>query len=225
MLKKIANTLYAGYEYLLTKEIMGNPVPSHIAIIQDGNRRYAAKLDKPSYYGHFYGANTTEKVMEWCLELGIRQLTIYALSTENFNRPYAERIPLFRLFKQKFDEICVDERVHRNEIQFRVIGNVDLLPLDVRLAAKRAERITQQYDKFCLNVALAYGGRWEFDLTKMEKTSDDGKDHMNTPNCCTKAESIRFGYREKNIEEVVKDIKKTLGLPDIYTAMNFTSSS
>ena len=161
MFKKIANTIYAGYEYLLTKEITGNPLPSHIAIIQDGNRRYAAKLDKPSYYGHFYGANTTEKVMDWCLELGIRQLTVYALSTENFNRPYVERIPLFTLFKQKFDEICVDERVHRDKMQVRVIGNVDLLPQDVRLAAKRAERITQQYDEFCLNVALAYSGRWE----------------------------------------------------------------
>lgn len=161
MFKKIANTIYAGYECLLTKEIMINPLPSHIAIIQDGNRRYAAKRDKPSYYGHFYGANTTEKVMDWCLELGIRQLTIYALSTENFNRPYAERIKLFTLFKQKFDEICVDERVHRDKMQVRVIGNVDLLPQDVRLAAKRAERITQQYDEFCLNVALAYSGRWE----------------------------------------------------------------
>ncbi|MBU2617421.1 MAG: di-trans,poly-cis-decaprenylcistransferase [Euryarchaeota archaeon] len=161
MLKKIANTLYAGYEHLLTKEIMENPVPSHIAIIQDGNRRYAAKLGKPSHYGHFYGANTTEKVMEWCLELGIRQLTIYAFSTENFNRPYAERMQLFRLFKQKFDEICIDERVHRDQMQVRVIGNVGLLPRDVRLAAKRAERVTQHYDKFCLNVALAYGGRWE----------------------------------------------------------------
>ncbi|MDD2778053.1 MAG: polyprenyl diphosphate synthase [Methanocellales archaeon] len=161
MLQKIANTLYTGYEYLLTKEILGNPVPSHIAIIQDGNRRYAAKLDKPSYYGHFYGANTTEKVMDWCLELGIRQLTIYALSTENFSRPYSERIPLFKLFKKKFDEICVDERVHRDKMQIRVIGNIDLLPQDLRLAAKRAERITQQYENFRLNVALAYGGRWE----------------------------------------------------------------
>ena len=161
MFKKIANTIYAGYEHLLNKEIMVNPLPSHIAIIQDGNRRYAAKLDKPSYYGHFYGANTTEKVMNWCLELGIRQLTIYALSTENFNRPYSERITLFTLFKQKFDEICVDERVHRDKMQVRVIGNVDLLPQELRLAAKRAERITQKYDEFYLNVALAYGGRCE----------------------------------------------------------------
>ncbi|NYT00920.1 MAG: di-trans,poly-cis-decaprenylcistransferase [Methanocellales archaeon] len=161
MLKKIANTTYAVYEHLLTKEIMCNPLPSHIAIIQDGNRRYAAKLSKPIYYGHFYGANTTEKVMNWCLELGIRQLTIYALSTENLKRPSLERMTLFTLFKQKFDEICVDERVHRDKMQVRVIGNIGLLPLDLRLAAKRAERITQKYDEFCLNVALAYGGRCE----------------------------------------------------------------
>lgn len=160
-LDKIRDILYTGYESLLTEEIKEGPIPAHVAVIQDGNRRYAKRIGKPPSHGHIYGAYTTEKLIEWCVEIGVKQLTIYTFSTENFCRPYTERMQLYKLLKERFDEMCIDERVHRERMRVRVIGNTDLLPLDVRLAIKRAEQKTKDHDNFYLNVALAYGGRQE----------------------------------------------------------------
>lgn len=91
-LKKTLDTvLYSGYEYLLTKEIKEFRVPGHIAIIMDGNRRYARKLGMTVWQGHNLGANTTENVLDWCYKLGVKQITVYAFSTENQNRSDKEK--------------------------------------------------------------------------------------------------------------------------------------
>ncbi len=155
------NFLYGSYETLLASEIKDRPVPLHVAIIMDGNRRFAKKRGLAHYYGHFKGADTTENVLDWSYDLGVRQLTIYAFSTENFLRPAEEQKRLFELIGIKFDKICSDERTHRRRMRVRVLGNIDLLPLSLKLSAKHAEEITKNYDGVYLNVALAYGGRQE----------------------------------------------------------------
>jgi len=160
-LRQVIHSLYDGYERLLAKEVMGGPIPSHVAIIQDGNRRYAAKLGKPLHHGHICGAQTTESMLEWCIEVGVRQLTVYSFSTENFHRPYAEKVQLYRLFKQKLEEMCTDARIHNNKVGVRAVGNVKLFPWSVRRAIKKVEQATKGHDEFYFNVALAYGGRQE----------------------------------------------------------------
>jgi len=160
-LRQIIHSLYDGYERLLAKEVMEGPIPQHIAIIQDGNRRYAAKLGKPPHHGHICGAQTTEMVLEWCIEVGVKQLTVYTFSTENFQRSYAERMQLYKLFKRKFENMCTDDRVHSHRAKVKAVGNVKLFPWWVRRAIKKVERATRDYDGFYLNVALAYGGRQE----------------------------------------------------------------
>ena len=160
-LNNLRNIVYMGYESLLTEEIKEYPIPAHVAVIQDGNRRYAKRIGKPPSHGHIYGAYTTEKLIEWCVDIGVKQLTIYTFSTENFRRPYTERMQLYKLFKEKFDDMCIDERIHRNRVQIRAIGDIGQFPIDVRLAIERAEQKTKDYDNFHLNVALAYGGRQE----------------------------------------------------------------
>ncbi|MCE8424029.1 MAG: di-trans,poly-cis-decaprenylcistransferase [Candidatus Methanoperedens sp.] len=157
----LSGILYGGYEALLANEIKDKPVPSHVAIIMDGNRRFARKRGLAQYYGHFKGADTTEKVLDWSFDLGIKQLTIYAFSTENFDRNDVEKNKLFELIGIKFDKICVDERTHRRRMRVRVLGNIDLLPPGLKSSAKHAEEITRNYDGVYLNVALAYGGRQE----------------------------------------------------------------
>ncbi len=156
-----AGILYKGYEVLLAKEIKDYPVPSHVAIIMDGNRRFASKHGLARYYGHLKGADTTEKVLDWSFDIGIKQLTVYAFSTENFERFDQEKKYLFELIGIKFDKICTDARTHRRHMRVRVLGNTDLLPPALRSSAKRAEDITKNYDGVYLNVALAYGGRQE----------------------------------------------------------------
>ncbi|MDD5472550.1 MAG: polyprenyl diphosphate synthase [Candidatus Methanoperedens sp.] len=157
----LAGILYGSYEALLANEIMDQPVPSHVAIIMDGNRRFAKKHGLAQYYGHFRGADTTERVLDWSFDLGIKQLTVYAFSTENFERSDAEKNRLFDLIGLKFDKICSDERTHKRRMRVRIIGNIDMLPSSLKSSAKHAEEITKNYDGVYLNVALAYGGRQE----------------------------------------------------------------
>jgi len=149
----------AAYERVLQHELSG--VPTHVAVIQDGNRRYARERGDDPSAGHRAGAETTERVLDWCADLGVEELTLYAFSTENFDRPPGEREQLFDLLESKLREFADAERVHEREVRVRAIGETRLLPERVRDAIAYADRRTEGYDGFTLNVALAYGGRAE----------------------------------------------------------------
>jgi len=160
--KKTFDTiLYSGYEYLLTNEIKEFRVPGHIAIIMDGNRRYAMKLGMTIWQGHNLGANTTENVLDWCYELGVKQITVYAFSTENQNRSDQEKQKLFEVIGLKLEKLMKDKRTHERRMRLRILGNVDLLPAGLKETARQAETITKNYDNMYLNIAMAYGGRQE----------------------------------------------------------------
>jgi tritrans,polycis-undecaprenyl-diphosphate synthase [geranylgeranyl-diphosphate specific] len=159
MLSPLRSLATDAYERLLRWELSGTP--DHVAVIQDGNRRYAREQGEEATEGHREGAETTEQILDWCGELGIDELTLYAFSTENFNRPAEEREALFDLLERKLREFADAERVQREGVRIRAIGEVDRLPNRVREAADYAERRTRDHDEFYLNVALAYGGRAE----------------------------------------------------------------
>ena len=155
----LAAQVRSVYERVLRREISG--VPEHVAIIQDGNRRYAREQGEDATDGHEAGAETTEQVLDWCAELGIEELTVYAFSTENFNRPPEERAHLFDLLEEKLYEFADSDRVHEQGVQVRAIGETGRLPDRVQDAIDYAERRTAVNDQFTLNVAVAYGGRAE----------------------------------------------------------------
>jgi tritrans,polycis-undecaprenyl-diphosphate synthase [geranylgeranyl-diphosphate specific] len=137
-------------------------VPHHVGIIMDGNRRFARQLGLDDVsMGHVAGQERLENVLDWCLELGIKVLTVYAFSTENFQRATPERELLMELFEHNFRKMAVDERVHKNKIRVRCIGDLDLLPDAVRSAAENVMQVTRDYDGYTFNVAIAYGGRQE----------------------------------------------------------------
>ncbi len=159
MFRRVRQEFASGYERLLRGEV--GEGPTHVAIIQDGNRRYARRNGEDAPDGHHAGAETTERVLDWCQELGIAELTLYTFSTENFERPPEEREPLFDLIESKLYEFADADRVHDNEVCIRAIGAINRLPERVRDAVEYAERRTRGYDKFTLNIALAYGGRAE----------------------------------------------------------------
>jgi tritrans,polycis-undecaprenyl-diphosphate synthase [geranylgeranyl-diphosphate specific] len=148
-----------AYERLLRREV--DDGPTHVAIIQDGNRRYARNRGDDAPDGHRAGAQTTEQVLDWCEELGIEELTLYAFSTENFNRPEHELEPLFDLIEDKLYDFADADRVHENGVCVRAIGDIDRLPDRVTEAVDYAEERTGHYEQFRLNIALAYGGRNE----------------------------------------------------------------
>ncbi|MBO8174661.1 MAG: di-trans,poly-cis-decaprenylcistransferase [Thermococcus sp.] len=168
--------VYDLYERYLFERVKANGrIPKHVAIIMDGNRRWARKLEKPPWYGHLFGSKKLEEILEWCRELSIKTLTVYAFSTENFKRSPEEVNALMNLFEQKFKELVHDERVHKYGIRVNVIGRKELLPENVRKAAEEAERATRKYSNYTLNIALAYGGRSEI-VDAIKRIVDDIED-------------------------------------------------
>ncbi len=139
---------------------MGN-VPRHLAVIMDGNRRFAEHLGLEEGSGHEKGKEKLEDMMEWCTELDIEVLTVYAFSTENFKRNSKEVQQLMELFKENFRKAAEDERVHENEIKIKAIGNIEELPEDVKESISYAEEKTKDYDNYYFNIAVGYGGRQE----------------------------------------------------------------
>jgi len=159
MLRRVRGAALALYERTLEAEL--SETPSHVAVIQDGNRRYARKEGEDATAGHRAGAETTEALLDWCDELGIEEVTLYAFSTENFSRPEREREALFDLIDEKLREFADADQIHEKEVRIRAIGETERLPERVRDAIDYAHDRTDEYDRLNLNIALAYGGRME----------------------------------------------------------------
>ncbi len=136
-------------------------IPNHLAIICDGNRRFAENLGKEKWKGHEYGADKVEEVLDWCFELGIKTLTLWLFSTENFNRPKEEVKTIFELAKKFGKKFLENEKVHKNKVKFNFIGNMNLFPEDVQAVIKEVTEATKDYDGFYLNIAAGYGGKQE----------------------------------------------------------------
>lgn len=157
----ISGKVYRSYEKSLLKEIKKERVPEHIALIMDGNRRFARELGFIQKNGHVEGRNKLEEVLNWCVEVGVRILTVYAFSTENMNRDSEEIRDLMRIFETSFYKAAEDERVHENQIRIKVLGQTSILPDNLQKAIAYAEEKTKDYDRHRLNLAIAYGGREE----------------------------------------------------------------
>jgi tritrans,polycis-undecaprenyl-diphosphate synthase [geranylgeranyl-diphosphate specific] len=171
----VGDALKEAQERKLLELVRAEPVPNHLAIIMDGNRRFAGEHGMTVTDGHAAGRDTLEKLLDWCLEIGVRVLTVYALSTENFSRAPDEVEGLMNLFDRALRDIAVDERVHRHQIRVRVLGNRSLLPARVQEAIEIAERATRGYSAYRYNVALAYGGRDEI-LQAIRALAEDVRD-------------------------------------------------
>lgn len=156
------NILYRLYEWYISRDLKPEKMPKHVAIIMDGNRRYSKLQGNMDVIkGHEIGVDTLEKVLDWSIELGIEIITVYAFSTENFNRPQHEVEGLMKLFVKNFKRLVDHEKIHKNEVKVKVVGRTELIPESVREAIKEAEDATAQYDKRLFNIAIGYDGRLE----------------------------------------------------------------
>lgn len=156
------NILYRLYEWYIMRDLKPEKMPKHVAIIMDGNRRYSklqGNIDVVK--GHEIGVDTLEKVLDWSIELGIEIITVYAFSTENFNRPPHEVEGLMNLFVKNFKRLVDHEKIHKNEVKVKVVGKTELIPKSVREAIKEAEDATAHYNKRLFNIAIGYDGRLE----------------------------------------------------------------
>ena len=192
--------LYSVYEWYISRNLEKDKMPKHVAIIMDGNRRYSKIQGNINVIeGHKRGVDTLENVLEWCIDLGIDIVTVYAFSTENFKRSEKEVKDLMNLFVDSFLSISTNKKIHKNEVRLKAVGRLDLFPEDVREAILDAEKSTENYTKRLINIAMGYDGRVEIvdAFKKIAKKVEKGE---------LKPEDIN--------EEMINDNLYTAGLED-----------
>lgn len=136
-----------------------NRLPRHIAIIMDGNGRWAREKGEDRLFGHFHGVESVRDIVEGCAELGVEYLTLYAFSTENWDRPEYEVVGLMELLVSTIRKEV--ESLDRNNIRLHVIGDMSMLPEYARKELDEALQITGDNSGLNLIMALSYSGRWE----------------------------------------------------------------
>jgi len=163
VLKKLLSTIgaYKLYERWLWHQVKSGEKLEHIAIILDGNRRWASENELNPWLGHEKGAEKVEQLLEWCDKLNVKFVTLYTFSTENFRRSPQEVEEIMRIAEDKFNKLLTNERIHRNKVHVKVIGRVNLLPESLQQLIADVEKATANYDGQFLNFAFAYGGRAE----------------------------------------------------------------
>jgi tritrans,polycis-undecaprenyl-diphosphate synthase [geranylgeranyl-diphosphate specific] len=149
------------YDLRLLHQVRAGAIPQHIAIIMDGNRRFALETGLIRNAGHKIGKEKVRQVMRWSRDLGVKYLTVYALSVENFTRSHDELDELYNLYTSGFLELAEDEEVHRDQVRCQAVGHLHLMPEKVRHAIDVATEATKAYDNMVFTMCLAYGGRQE----------------------------------------------------------------
>ena len=135
--------------------------PKSVGIILDGNRRFAQRLMLNPFKGHEFGAEKVRKLVYWCRDAGITELTLFAFSLDNFHRPKKEFDYLIDLFTKEFTALLDEKEVYDHQLKINFIGRIDLFPEKVVKIMRLLMERTKNHDKFILNFAMAYGGRAE----------------------------------------------------------------
>ena len=139
-------------------------IPKSIGFIMDGNRRYATKKSEEKHKGHNHGFKKLMEVLKWSLKLGIRQITLYAFSVENFKRSATEVETIMKLAKNKFAKMAKrGEFLQENGIRVNILGKLDLLDEDVKLAMEEVVALTLHNDSCLLNICMAYNSTTEME--------------------------------------------------------------
>ncbi|CAG8507045.1 905_t:CDS:2 [Ambispora leptoticha] len=147
---------------LLIKVLRQGPIPQHVGFVMDGNRRFAKKIQVQTGEGHYMGFQKLEEVLEICLELGIKVVTVYAFSIENFKRPKEEVDTLMNLARKKLRELYENnDVVSKYGVSIRILGNKTLLPEDLLIEMEKAEDATKRNNRTILNLCCPYTSRDE----------------------------------------------------------------
>lgn len=156
----------------------------HVAIILDGNRRWAKKKGLHPWAGHNAGLRTLRKIIKSAYDLGIKELTVYVFSAQNMDRSPAEVKKLFSLMKSNCDEMLKDKTIKEKKVRVRFIGNKKIFPKDLQEAMDKVEKATEKHNEYFLNIAAGYGGREE--LTEaVKKIAEKVKEGKINPNDIT----------------------------------------
>jgi di-trans,poly-cis-decaprenylcistransferase len=174
----------------MVEELDMKRIPRHIAIIMDGNGRWATERNKPRSYGHQAGVETVRRITSECTRLGVKYLTLYTFSTENWNRPSDEIAALMGLVLTSLE----DEIFMKNNVRFQVIGDIKRLPVAVAEKLKETIEHTANNNAMTMVVALSYSARWELteatkqiaiEVQKGEQKVEDIDENIINKHLCT----------------------------------------
>jgi len=153
---------YTWWQSLCLRIIRCGELPKHVAFIMDGNRRFAREKNLQKIEGHIHGFEKLAETLQWCNDLGINQVTVYAFSIENYKRPSEEVDSLLNLARDKFRRLIKEaDRFAKEGVRVNVIGNLSLLPSDLQSLIFQAMEVTSKNEKATLNVAFSYTSRDE----------------------------------------------------------------
>jgi tritrans,polycis-undecaprenyl-diphosphate synthase [geranylgeranyl-diphosphate specific] len=179
------------------------PNPSHVAIILDGNRRFAKRLMLKPWMGHEWGKKKVEKLLDWSIELGIKELTLYAFSVDNFNRPKMEFEYIMKLFRKGLEELSNDKRVHEKSMRIRFLGRLEMFPEDIPQTMKELMEKTANNRGLVVNFCMAYGGRQEI-ADAARKMSYDIEKGKILPNDVNDETFKRYLYMREDPDLIIR---------------------
>ncbi len=158
----VLRPVYKVYEWWLWRQIKKGPFPRHVAVIPDGNRRWARYLGMDPREGHTYGYERLRDALDWLWDLNVRAVTIYSTSYENcIKRSRDELEHLFRLLRKGIEELVTKGEIDKRRIRVKFFGRLDIVPEDLRKLMKELENYSAKYSERYLNIAVCYGGRQE----------------------------------------------------------------
>jgi tritrans,polycis-undecaprenyl-diphosphate synthase [geranylgeranyl-diphosphate specific] len=199
--EKLLKPLYRVYEKWLWLQIKNGPFPRHVGIIPDGNRRWARERGLEVLNGHYFGYLKMKEVLKWIWELKIPYVTLFAMSTENcLYRNPEERSNLFNIIKQGLEELGKMPDIYKNKVKVLVVGNLDIVPDEIKNLATEIMKATSSHDKYTLTIALCYGGRQEI-IEAVKRIASDAVMGVINPSDVT--------------EELFSKYLSTGGIPDL----------
>jgi undecaprenyl diphosphate synthase len=162
----------------LKSQIDTAKIPQHIAIIMDGNGRWAEEQGQDRLFGHFHGVHSVRDIVEGCAELGVKYLTLYAFSTENWDRPEKEVTGLMELLVETIrKEVPI---LNKNNIRMHFIGELSMMPASAQQALQEARDLTASNTGLNLVMALSYSSRWEL-MNAVKRIAGDVKNGLLEP--------------------------------------------
>ncbi len=171
---------------------MGEVNSLHVGIILDGNRRFARKNLMEPWKGHEYGAKKVEELLDWCKDLKVNELTLYAFSMQNFKRSKQEVKTLMKIFCSLIDKLLNEDLIEKLKAKFDFIGRLHLLPAELYRRIKKLKERTKGYEGLKVNLAIAYGGQEEIVDAVKEISKKIERGELNS-------ENIDKGMIERNL--------------------------
>jgi len=190
----IQRLVYHLYARQLHSKVLGGPLPEHVAVILDGNRRFAESMGSNSVsVGYWQGAHKVSELLEWCQTLHIPQVTLWVLSADNLKRPADQVQSLLQVIEEEIVNIARRQAQSRTPRQIRFFGQLDALSPSLRGALDRARELTASFSQYFLNVAIAYGGREEIVYAVRRLLERYGREGVSLPEAVGRVSTEEIG--------------------------------